>query len=208
VYRACRDYTRRHIKRQVFLWFVASTSAPATDSSGMAGPLRSAFRFLGLRRFARCTRTVLCHAVADGGIRSASNPGQWRARVLVNGRGRGDARVPGERRRADGRIEGLECPDDARRSGFDLGIAGAGFSSLSLVHLARYTRAGGWAYMSAAQPSIGKQHVAGLASRSVAAGEYWVIVQNPDKMLSAPCPLSLPAAAATNCPRQPGKHGC
>jgi murein DD-endopeptidase MepM/ murein hydrolase activator NlpD len=193
-------------KRQVFLWFMAERVRTADqirvewlDPSGQIADSAD-YRELP-------DAPVLCFAtqLPVAGFPAASNPGQWRARVLVNGAVAvtRDFQVTGGAEQ--GRLKVSEVRLAAAASGFDLEIAGAGFSALSLVHLARYTPAGGWAYLSAAQPSAASATSLVSHHDALPPGEYWVIVQNPDKTLSPPMPFVVASGGGYKLPTPAGQ---
>jgi murein DD-endopeptidase MepM/ murein hydrolase activator NlpD len=193
-------------KRQVFLWFVAehvrTSDRIRVEWLDPSGRLSDSSDYGDLPDAA-----ALCFAtqLPIAGFAPASNPGQWRARVLVNGEAAvtREFQVSGGAQTGGLRVSSVQMTPGA--SGFDLEIAGAGFSSLSFVHLARYTRTGGWAYMSAAQPSSASGTSLVSHHDPLPPGEYWVIVQNPDKTLSPPMPFVIASSGGYKLPTPAGQ---
>jgi hypothetical protein len=193
-------------KRQVFLWFIAEhvreTDQIRVEWVDPSGEVSDSADYHDLPDAPElCFVTQLPVA----GFAPASEPGQWRSRVLVNGTVAvtRDFQVTGGAEPGGLRVSEVRMlPATA---GFDLEIAGAGFSSLSMVHLARYTPAGGWAYLSAAQPSAATS--ASLVSHhdSLPPGEYWVIVQNPDRTVSPPMPFVIASSGGYKLPIPAGQ---
>lgn len=194
-------------KRQVFLWFAAER-VRAGDQIRVewvdpAGQLADSSDYRDLE-----DARSLCFAtqLPVAGFAAASNPGRWHARVVVNGAiaVTRDFEITGGGQVGGLRVSAVRLSATAA-AGFDLEIAGAGFTSLSTVHLARYTKAGGWTYLSAAQPSTATP--ASIASHhdALPPGEYWVIVQNPDKALSAPMPFVIASSGGYKLPMPAGQ---
>jgi len=174
-------------KRQVFLWFMAErvrgNDELRVEWLDPSGQVADSAVYPELPNAASlCFTTQLPVA----GFAPASKPGLWSARVLVNGTVAvtREFRISGATEPAGLRVSDVRMAPAA--SGFDLEVAGAGFSAASTVHLARYTAEGGWSYLSAARPSSATTSSLVSHHDALPPGEYWVIVQNADKTLSQP----------------------
>jgi len=194
-------------KRQVFLWFTAERVRAGdelrvewVDPEGQVSD-RSIYPDLP-NASSLCFTTQLPVA----GFAPASKPGRWSARVLVNGtvgvtrefQIGGGGPEPGGLRVSEVRVVPAV-------SGFDLEIAGTGFSSAPTVHLARYATSGGWTYLSAAQPSSATGTSLVSHHDSLPPGEYWAIVQNADRTLSAPMPFVIASSGGYRLPFPAGQ---
>jgi murein DD-endopeptidase MepM/ murein hydrolase activator NlpD len=193
-------------KRQVFLWFVAERvhkgdtirvqwldpSGQTADSSDYPDLPNAA---------SLCFTTQLPVA----GFAPASNPGQWSARVMVNGTVAMTRQFQVTGGQEPGGVKVSEVFMTSTPGGFDLQITGADFSLLSTVHLARYTPAGGWTYLSAAEPSAATATSLVSHHDTLPPGEYWVIVRNPDKTLSPPMPFVIDSEGSYKLPTPAGQ---
>jgi len=203
-------------QRQVFLWFVArrvragdqlridwldpsgnvSISAPYDDLPGASEI---------------CFTTQLPVA----GFAPASQPGAWTARVTSNGRvlASKQFQIASDNYAAGPQVTSVTWPG-AKTAETDFTVRGSGFEPGSIVHIAEYTRTGGWRYLASLQPrSVGPNqlvvHYAGLP-----AAEYLVIVQNPSQGMSRPMPFviattgyKLPLAGGESWVLTQGPHG-
>jgi murein DD-endopeptidase MepM/ murein hydrolase activator NlpD len=198
-------------KRQVFLWFMAER-VHAGDQLRVewlnpSGQVADSAVYPELPDApSLCFTTQLPVA----GFAPASSPGQWQARVLVNGTVAvtRDFQVTGGAEPGGLKVSEVRPTAEANGlepGGFALEIAGAGFSPLSTVHLARYTATGGWTYLSAAQPSAASATSLVSHHQALSPGEYWVIVQNPDKTVSPPMPFVIASRGGYKLPTPAGQ---
>jgi murein DD-endopeptidase MepM/ murein hydrolase activator NlpD len=132
------------------------------------------------------TVASLCFAsrLPIAGLNYASQPGTWKVRVAAGEHilAERDFRITGE---AGGlRVTSLRRLPTA--SGFELTIDGVGFSDESMVHIAQYTKTGGWRYLSAAQPRVASATQLVSDHPSLAPAEYLVIIRNSDGQISRP----------------------
>ena len=179
-------------KRQAFLWFVVEGVRAGdkyrVDWLNPAGNLADSAEYDDLPDSpALCLATQMPIA----GFTPASTPGLWRARVLVNGSVaiEREFHITGKAESAGLAVTAIRRAASA--TGFDLQIEGSGFTAESLVHVARYERAGGWTYLSAAQAATASPNLLVSHHDALPAGEYWVIVQNIDKSVSRPMPFVI-----------------
>jgi murein DD-endopeptidase MepM/ murein hydrolase activator NlpD len=193
-------------KRQVFLWFVAERVRAGdrlrVEWLNPSGQIADSAEYPELPDAASlCFTTQLPVA----GFAPASDPGQWHARVLVNGTVAitRDFQVTGGAE--PGGLKVSEVRMTPAASGFDLEIAGAGFLPLATVHLASYTTAGGWTYLSAANPSPATDTSLVSHHDALPPGEYWVIVQNPDRTVSPPMPFVIASTGGYKLPIPAGQ---
>jgi murein DD-endopeptidase MepM/ murein hydrolase activator NlpD len=140
------------------------------------------------------------------GFEGAANPGAWTIRIYANQR---LVATRGFRIVADPNYGAFTVTSVQRRAtsnGFDLQIGGSGFIQGSTVNLATYSRTGGWSYITAAEPvSIAPTQIVAQHT-PLGAGEYWVIVQTPDKILSRHIPFVVTAATAYRLPFPAGQR--
>lgn len=134
------------------------------------------------------------------GFAAESQPGAWSVRVVSGGKtlatrgfrvtgDPGSLRVTSVRRAA--------TATGATATGMELTIDGVGFGSESLVHIAQYTRAGGWRYLSAAQPRLATSTQLVADYQTLPPAEYLVIVKNGDGQMSRPVPFVVPTTGGT-----------
>ncbi len=202
-------------KRQVFLWFltehVRAGDRLRVEWVNPSGAIADSTDYPDLPDApSLCFTTQLPVA----GFAAASDPGQWHARVLVNGSVAvtrdftialtHDFQTGGGAVQPSG-LKVSEVQFALAASGFDLQIAGTGFSQSSTVHLARYTTAGGWTYLSAAEPSLATATSLVSHHDTLPPGEYWVIVQNPDRTLSPPMRFVIASSGGYKMPIPAGQ---
>ncbi len=188
-------------KRQAFLWFVVERVHAGdkfrVDWLNPAGEIADSAAYDDLPDSAAvCLATQLPVA----GFTPASTPGLWQARVLVNGSVAAvrEFHITGTAEFAGLAVTAIRRAPSA--IGFDLQIEGSGFTAESLVHLARYERAGGWTYLSAAQAAQASPNLLVSHHDALPAGEYWVIVQNIDKSVSRPMPFIIASGGGYKLP--------
>jgi len=195
-------------KQQVFLWFVAERVRP-TDQLRVewVNPSGQVADAADYREIPAAAALCFTTQLPIAGYAAASSPGQWRVQVLVNGliTITRDFQIVGKAASASG-LKVARVTMTPGASGFDLQIEGSGFSPISTVHVARYTAAGGWAYLSSVQPS--PANAAELVSHhdALPPGEYWVIVQNPDRSVSPPMPFVIATGGGYKLPIPAGEQ--
>jgi len=180
-------------QRQVFLWFVARGVKPGDTLQiewlDPGGAVSNTAHYDDLPvSSGLCITTQLPIA----GFAPASQPGQWRVDVRMGDRLllskqfqiAGDAYAGGPRITSAvwSRSGALES---------DFIVRGEGFEAGSIVHIAEYTRAGGWRYLASLQPRTLTPteltaHYAGLP-----AAEYLAIVETPNLRMSRPAPFLI-----------------
>jgi len=191
---------------QVFLWFVAERVRP-TDQLRVEwlNPSGQVADSADYREMPAAAALCFTTQLPIAGYAAASSPGQWRVQVLVNGLTTitRDFQIVGQA--ASGlRVARVTMTPGA--NGFDLQIDGSGFSPISMVHLARYSAARGWAYLSSAQPSPANPTQLVSHHDPLPPGEYWVIVQNPDRSVSPPMPFTIASAGGYKLPFPAGEQ--
>ena len=180
-------------QRQVFLWFVArqvragdrlridwlepsgnvSTSAPYDDL-----PAASEI----------CFTTQLPVA----GFAPASQPGAWTVRVTSNDRVLASKafQISADTYAAGPQVTSVTW-SGARAAEIDFTVRGSGFEAGSVVHIAQYTRTGGWQYLASLQPRSIEANQLVVHYAGLPAAEYLVIVQSPSKGMSRPTPFVI-----------------
>lgn len=180
-------------QRQVFLWFMArqvkagdqlhidwldpagnvSTSAPYDDLPG-------------------ASEICFTAQLPVAGFAPASQPGSWTVRVAAGDRvlASKQFRIGVDAYAGGPQVTSVTWPG-VRAGEIDFTVRGSGFEAGSIVHIARYTRIGGWQYLASLQPRSFEAdqlvvHYAGLP-----AAEYLVIVQGPSKGMSRPMPFVI-----------------
>ena len=121
------------------------------------------------------------------GFAPASQPGEWKARVRINGavlqesafRIKEDPQASGVLVRAANlrEVSAMET---------ELVLDGLGFAADSIVNVAQYTTSGGWRYLHHLFPSTYSSSQITVRLPVLAAAEYLVILRNSDGKLSAP----------------------
>jgi murein DD-endopeptidase MepM/ murein hydrolase activator NlpD len=126
------------------------------------------------------------------GFTFVSQPGVWKVRIVAGEHtlAERDFRITGEA----GGLRVTAVHRSSTASGFELTIEGAGFANESLVHIAQYTKSGGWRYLSAAQPRIATASQLVVDHRALPPAEYLVIIRNSDGQVSRPVPFVIPIA--------------
>ena len=193
-------------KRQVFLWFVAERVRP-TDQLRVEwlNPSGQVADSADYREIPAAAALCFTTQLPIAGNTAASSPGQWRVQVLVNGliTITRDFQIVGK---AASGLQVTHVTMTPGGSGFDLQIDGSGFSPISTVHVARYTAAGGWMYLSSAQPAPANPNELVSHHDALPPGEYWVIVQNPDRSVSPPMPFVIATGGGYKLPFPAGEQ--
>jgi len=193
-------------KPQVFLWFVAERVHP-TDQLRVEwlNPSGQVADSADYREIPAADALCFTTQLQIAGYAAASSPGQWRVQVLVNGliTITRDFQIVGK---AASGLKVARVTMTPGASGFDLQIDGSGFSPISTVHLARYTAVGGWIYLSSVQPSPANPGELVSHHDGLPPGEYWVIVQNPDRSVSPPMPFIIATGGGYKLPIPAGEQ--
>ena len=121
------------------------------------------------------------------GFAPASQPGEWRVRVLMNGV---VLRENTFRIKADPQASGVVIRAanlrEVSAAESELVIDGLGFAPDSVVNIAQYTASGGWTYLHHLFPATFSAARITVRLPALAAAEYLVILRNADGRLSAP----------------------
>lgn len=180
-------------QRQVFLWFtlrqVRAGDQLRVDWIDPSGAVSTSAQYGDLPAASDiCFTTQLPVA----GFGPASQPGAWTARVMANGRllVAKHFQMAGDTYAGGPQVTSVVWA----RAGVgesDLTVRGAGFKAGSILHIAEYTRAGGWRYLASLPPrSVTSTeltaHYAGLP-----AAEYLAIVETPELRMSRPMPFVI-----------------
>ena len=175
-------------ERQVFLSFIARDASAGTrlrvewlDPSGAIAD-SAAYPSLPAAQ-SLCFITQLPLA----GFPAAAKPGNWKVRIVVNDK---------EALSRSFQIAGPPASDHVRiltvtraaagPSQMDLVLDGSGFEVLSIVHIAQYSRDGGWRYIHSLLPSAAASNRLTVRLPSLGPGEYLALVKNPDDAVSQP----------------------
>jgi murein DD-endopeptidase MepM/ murein hydrolase activator NlpD len=121
------------------------------------------------------------------GFPPASEPGRWSVRIVLNGRpiASRDFRIA-EEAAAGGPHVASVVRRPAGEHEIELVIDGSGFNSGSVVHLAQFTKSGGWRYIQAMLPTAAHDNQVVVQCADLPPAEYIVVVRNPDDRLSNP----------------------
>lgn len=121
------------------------------------------------------------------GFGPASQPGQWKVRVQVNG---AIIHESGFRINVDPLASGVQIRSAVLReiaaNDNELAIDGFGFAPDSVVNIAQYTASGGWTYLFHLLPGTYSASRITVRLPALAAAEYLVILRNADGKLSPP----------------------
>lgn len=121
------------------------------------------------------------------GFAPASQPGEWRVRVLMNGV---VLRENTFRIKADSQASGVVIRAanlrEVSAAESELVIDGLGFAPDSVVNIAQYTASGGWTYLHHLFPATFSAARITVRLPALAAAEYLVILRNADGRFSAP----------------------
>jgi hypothetical protein len=180
-------------QRQVFLWFVARGVKPGdaleVDWLDPSGAVSNQARYDDLPAASEiCITTQLPVA----GFAPASQPGAWTVRVKAGERELVSKRfqIVGDAYAGGPRVTSVAWSRSGAAES-DFTVRGEGFQPGSIVHIAEYTRTGGWRYLASLQPrslsaSELTAHYSGLP-----AAEYLAIVEGPDLRMSRPVPFLI-----------------
>lgn len=140
------------------------------------------------------------------GFAPASQPGTWTVRALINSQVAVSKQfqITGERSAGGLEITGVSWPG-GNQPGVDFAIRGNGFSAGSVVHIAQYTRSGGWVYLASLAPKSATEHEIVAHYFGLPASEYLVIVQTPDGRVSRPAPFTIASSHGYKLPLAAGQ---
>src|ERR1051326_2440825 len=182
--------------REAFAWFRAQHLSASDDLKvEWLAPDGSVALDAAYRDIPAASSLCFATRLPIAGFAAASQPGAWTVRVVSSGKILAAAgfRIAGE----VGALRVTSVKRSPTATGMELTIDGAGFSSASLVHIAQYTPAGGWRYVSAAQPRIATANQLVADHQALPPAEYLVIVRNSDGPMSSPVPLLVPTGGST-----------
>ncbi|HLJ50615.1 MAG TPA: peptidoglycan DD-metalloendopeptidase family protein [Bryobacteraceae bacterium] len=175
--------------REAFAWFdISRATAEEVLKIEWLAPGDSVSLTAEYRDLPGATRLCLVTRLPIAGFEAANQPGKWTVRIRSGDR----TLASREFRIAAGPTTGLRVTSVQKRAvqnGVELVLAGAGFGIESLVHIAQYTRGGGWRYISVAQPKSVTSAEMVVEQGPLDPAEYLVIVRNPGNVLSAPMPF-------------------
>ncbi len=140
------------------------------------------------------------------GFPPASQPGLWSVRVVVNEQVilTKPFTVAGDPNPDLLRVS-LVTRRFATEKETDFILDGAGFESNSIIHIAQYTKTGGWTYLAALFPLTARANQVIVRYKSLPAGEYLAIVRNPDDRLSKPTRFLVATASSYKLPTVSGE---
>jgi murein DD-endopeptidase MepM/ murein hydrolase activator NlpD len=179
--------------RQVFLWFAArhiqSGDRLRVEWMDPSGAVSTAADYGELPN---ASELCFTSQLPIAGFAPASQPGTWKARVMAN-----EALLfSKEFRIAADSDNGGPVITNVTWSGvkaqeIDFTVQGRNFQPNSLVFIAQYTRAGGWAYIASLQARTATANQLVVHYAGLPANEYLVIVENPDQRMSRPMPFLI-----------------
>lgn len=180
--------------REAFVWFLAQRLRASDDLKvEWLAPDGSVALDAAYQDIPAASSLCFATRLPIAGFAAASQPGAWTVRVVSGGRTLAASafRIAGE----VGSLRVTSVQRSSTATGIELTIDGAGFDTESLVHIAQYTRAGGWRYVSAAQPRIATANQLVADHPALPPAEYLVIVKNGDGRMSGPVPFVVPTGA-------------
>lgn len=140
------------------------------------------------------------------GFDAADKHGKWRIEVSVSGRifHKREFEIAADPNRNLLHISRVERAAGPR--GTELSLTGAGFESTSVIHIAQYTRAGGWKYLYRLEPTNAQaSQMKVIQTGTIPAGEYIVIVRNADNRMSQPARLVIESHVGYKLPLTAGE---
>jgi murein DD-endopeptidase MepM/ murein hydrolase activator NlpD len=180
-------------QRQAFLWFTA-LAVKASDRLRVewvdpSGAISTAVEYGELPNAPQLCFTAQLPIV---GFAPASQPGVWRARAIVNGKElfSRQFQIAGEADTGGPVVTSVTWPG-VKAQEIDFTVEGKNFQQNSLVHIAEYTRSGGWRYIASLQPSTASAQRLTVHYGGLPANEYLVIVENMDQRMSRPMPFVI-----------------
>jgi len=140
------------------------------------------------------------------GFGPASQPGMWTVRALVNGQVAVEKRfqITGDRSAGGLEVTAVSWPG-GDQPGVDFAVRGNGFNAGSVVHIAQYTRVGGWVYLASVSPKQVSEHEIVAHYSGLPAAEYLAIVQTPDGRVSRPAPFTITSSHGYKLPLAAGE---
>ncbi len=186
---------------QVFFRFVARGLAPGdrlriewVDPRGQVNSVADYTELPAAREL------CFLSALPVGGFAPSTQPGAWRARVVVN-----DAPIHERGFEITGAASSLAARVvEARET--ELTIDAYGATSETSVNIARYSPSGGWRYIAAALPEAAEGTRLKVRTPKLQPAEYLVVLRNPDGTQSLPARFVVSTAGGYRPPTAAGEQ--
>jgi len=141
------------------------------------------------------------------GFPASSQPGAWSVRVIVNDRELGRYGFEMAQDRNPDRVRvGQVSRRRLSASETELVLDGAGFDGRSIVHIAEYTRSGGWRYIHSVLAGAATTNRLTVRVPALVPGEYLAIVKNSDDAISQPARFLVSAGGGYHLPIASGER--
>jgi murein DD-endopeptidase MepM/ murein hydrolase activator NlpD len=150
-------------------------------------------------------RPCLISRLPVAGFAPAHHPGAWKVRVVVNGivRAERSFSITNAADTAGSTIASVTPHSEGGR--MDIELTGSGFRADSVVHVARFTEAGGWQYLSAEMP----YEVTGTHCRvhtpALEPGEYVAVIRESNGAVTLPARFVLSTGRSYQFPVSAGE---
>jgi len=126
-------------------------------------------------------------ALPVAGYAAGASPGEWRARVTVNGAVAHDRRfiIAGVTQTGGLRISAVRWQKEPGGTG-RIELDASGMRSLTTINVARYKRTGGWEFVLSAMPDTQEVGRLGAPVQALAPGQYYAILRSESGEQSPP----------------------
>ncbi len=140
------------------------------------------------------------------GFEAATLPGIWKIRVTSSGRILNERTFQITADPNAGKFQVAAVERTPRTDSTEFTLTGSGFEPTSVIHIAQYTKSGGWKYLYRMEPAVYKPNqVKAMYAGSIPVGEYMVIVRNADGRISQPARLLIAADTGYKLPLAAGE---
>jgi murein DD-endopeptidase MepM/ murein hydrolase activator NlpD len=152
-------------------------------------------------------RLCLLSRLPVAGFPPASAPGAWTLRVSLNGKRLASKPFTLKDAFASARVSIASAAPGREENGtLELTLLGSGFDGGAVVHIARFTPAGGWKYLAAELPSSVQPDRLTVRTRKLEPGEYIAVIRSADGALSAPARFIVPTGRTYRMPTPPAER--
>jgi murein DD-endopeptidase MepM/ murein hydrolase activator NlpD len=195
-------------ERELFGRIVAGPARPADRLTvEWVAPDGSVSESAGYTDLPPAPRFCLLTRLSVAGFPPASAPGLWTLRVSLNGKPLASKPFTLKNAFAGARISITSAAPGREENGtLELTLLGSGFDGGAVVHIARFTPAGGWKYLAAEFPSSVQPGRMTVRTRKLEPGEYIAVIRSADGTLSAPARFIISTGRAYRMPTPPGER--
>lgn len=181
--------------RQIFFRFLLSRASGLTGLTvEWLAPGAQVMEFLNYEQLPNAPLMCFVTQMPVAGFDQAGKPGPWTVRVVAHGTVIHERKftMRGDPATARGLVIRRATRAQHGDTATDIVLDGTGMSADSTIHLATYSPANAWQFISAMQPfAVEPARLIVRYPGALTPGEYWIVVKNADGLQSAPARLLI-----------------